>query len=275
MTVITSPDWYAEHGPMTDLGPCSAAVDALPDDIGTLTEVVQGMLVHDAGIGLYGLTAADFPNLSRQTLPAAERLSAAMERGSLTAPRPPVERTVGTCRDYAVLLTALLRQKGVPARVRCGFANYFTSNPFDDHWVTEYRPSGDGPWILADAQLDAVHRDALGIDFDPLDMPRETFLTAGEAWQAARAGADPDAFGHGSARGHWFLRIDLARDLLALAKRETSDWDGWRAAPPETHTLDQAAVDTCDALAALTANVDDRIDEVRTTAQALRPFWLA
>ena len=36
--------------------------------------------------------------------------------------------------------------------------------------------------------------------------------------------AEPRNFGHGDARGWWFLRVDLHRDLLALANRQISPW---------------------------------------------------
>src|SRR5690606_26618369 len=112
--------------------------------------------------------------------------------------------SVGTCRDFALMLCAMLRHRGVPARVRCGFADYFSSNGREDHWICEYRPAGEGRWALADPQLDVPHRAHLGIDFDTADMPRARFMTAPEAWRACRAGAGAEGFGHGEARGWWF-----------------------------------------------------------------------
>ncbi len=76
-------------------------------------------------------------------------------------------------------------------------------------------------------------------------MPREAFLTAGEAWRRVRAGlADPSAFGHGEeGRGLWFVGVNVVRDALALAERLTSSWDRWREAPgpPRVVTDTEAA----------------------------------
>ena len=47
-----------------------------------------------------------------------------LDPGPLTQERTPKERQVGLCRDFAVFLTSLLRHKGIPARVRVGFAEY-------------------------------------------------------------------------------------------------------------------------------------------------------
>ena len=44
----------------------------------------------------------------------------------------------------------------------------------------------------------------------------------------ARSGAAASGFGHGDARGLWFLRVNLNRDLLALTNQHMSAWDTWR-----------------------------------------------
>jgi len=264
-----APHDYAIHGPWTDPGPHAEALDALPAGTGPLVETVQGLLIHDAGLHLYGLTAADFAEASRATRPVSERLAEARAGGSLTSPRAPRDRAFGTCRDYALLLTAFLRHRGVPARVRCGFASYFRAEGHADHWICEYRTAGDR-WARADAQLDGPHRRELGIGFDILDMPDGAFLTAGEAWRQVRAGAaDPAAFGHGDACGEWFMQVNLARDLLALGKQEVSDWDFWRAVPAARRELDAAARAWCDEIADRAARVD-----TARAASILKPYWL-
>ena len=94
-------------------------------------------------------------------------------------------------------------RQGVAARARCGFGAYFEKGKFIDHWVTEYWNESQQRWVLVDAQLDQRQRELFGIAFDPLDVPRDQFLVAGDAWQLCRGGkADPGAFGildmHGS-----------------------------------------------------------------------------
>jgi hypothetical protein len=270
MTIVS----YASHGPWTDPGPHSAAIDALPTGVGSVVETVQGLLIHDAGLQLYGLGKDDFAGASRETRPVAERLAAALSAGPLSQARAPRDRAFGTCRDYALMTTALLRHRGVPARVRCGFATYFRSVPFADHWICE-RWTGDR-WARTDAQLDAPHQASLAIGFDPSDMPNGAFLTAGEAWTLVHGGAaDPADFGLGEARGEWCLRINLARDLLALGKHEVSPWDGWRAVRPEIRPLDADARAWCDAVAEAAAAVDRDPEPLAALAERCpAPFWL-
>lgn len=275
--------YYRAHGSLTDPGPHAAAVDALPGGIEALAAVVRNLLIHDAWLHLYGLSSDDLPDRSRATQPIARRLAVVLAAGPLALERSPAARAVGTCRDYALMLCAFLRQHAVPARVRCGFARYFGASRYEDrryedHWVCEYWRAGERRWVLADAQLDAAHRAHLGIGFDSLALPRDQFLTAGAAWRLVRSGrAEADGFGHGTACGEWFLRVNLARDLLALGKREVSDWDTWREVPVASRPLDADARAWCDAVAALTADVDTSLPAIQSPpvewGRQLRPFW--
>ncbi len=247
--------YYAAQGPYSDPGARAALLDSLPADVAALCAIVQGLLIHDHyGPLLHGPLPVNGHPPSRETLPVSERLDAILATcpAPLAEARPPLGRSVGTCRDFALLLCALLRHRAVPARVRCGFASYFAPGAWEDHWVCEYWNAGEGRWALADAQLDPAQRHHLAVDFDAADLPRSRFLPAWRAWRLCRSGAaDPARFGHGEVTGEWFFQVNLARDLLALRKQEVSDWDRWRKAPPETRTLDAAGVAHCDRLAAL------------------------
>lgn len=244
-------DYYRTHGALSDPGGFRDGLAMGPHDLLTMCAFIQGVVIHADWASAYGVKDVA---LSRETLPVEQRL-ALLDQGKWTG-LPPEQRTPGTCRDFALMLCSLLRERGVAARVRCGFATYFLENAFEDHWVCEYRIEGEDRWALADAQLDALMRDRLHIGFDPRDLPAGTFLNAGEAWAAWREGrADDAAFGHGPAKGAWFLRVNLMRDLLALNKQETSDWDGWRTLSPERRLLDAEALAACDRIAAMTRQV--------------------
>ena len=90
----------------------------------------------------------------------------------LLAKRSPEDRLFGVCRHYALMAAAILRADGVPARLRAGFATYFTRGWAEDHWVCEYH---DGAaWKLLDVELGETARRQLRIEFAPHDVPRET-----------------------------------------------------------------------------------------------------
>ena len=247
--------YYAAQGSLSDPGELAGHLAGLPDDVADLCGIVQGLLIHDHfGGRLYGAPPADFETRSRATQPVALRLETIVADGPapLSSARPPFERGVGTCRDFALLLCAFLRSRGMPARVRCGFADYFKPGLFEDHWVCEFWQTGEERWVLADAQLDEAHRHHLSIDFDVCDVPRERFQAPWKAWHLCRAGrAEPALFGHGDHRGAWFLQVNLVRDLLALRKQETSAWDQWRDA--RVRAVDQRL---CESVADLTKAID-------------------
>jgi hypothetical protein len=236
---------------MTDPGAFSAAVERLPCNVADLNRIVQGLLVHSEWLASYANDLSAFGPVSRTTLPVQRRLAAVLERDgrALDAVRPPTRRSVGTCRDFALMMCAFLRAKGTASRLRCGFASYFGEG-WADHWVCEYWNGSEDRWCLTDAQIDPVIKLACGIAFDTSDVPREAFLTAGQAWLRCRAGHDnPERFGNGDARGLWYMKVNVIHDALVMNNQETSPWDGWRETPPELRTVPPARLAMLDTLA--------------------------
>jgi hypothetical protein len=244
-------DYYRAHGALSEPGRFRRMLSTLPSDLPALCRFIQGVVLHADWAAAYGVKDT---TLSRETLPVERRMTLLQATG--TKGLPPEQRTPGTCRDFALMLCSLLRERGIAARVRCGFATYFAENPFDDHWVCEYWMEGEDRWALADAQLDSLMCDRLRIGFDPTDLPAGRYVNAGEAWATWREGkAEADAFGHGAAKGAWFMRVNLMRDLFSLNKQETSDWDAWRSLTPESKQLDAETLAACDRIAAMTRRV--------------------
>lgn len=257
---------WVNHSRMFDPAKYAARVAELPSSAGALKRVVQGLLIHSDWLGAYGLNGHELGAHSRTTLPVGGRLAKIFEADAraLHVPRLPQQRSPGTCRDFALMITSFLRSKGVPARLRCGFASYL-GDGWEDHWVCEFWHDATQAWRLSDAQLDEVMRARLGIEFDPANVPRSSFLTAGEAWLDCRAGrSDPERFGHGEVKGAWFLRLNVIRDHFALNGREISAWDDWRAAPQPKRVGSDDQTDLVDRLA---AKPEDELTEVR-------PDWL-
>jgi predicted nucleotidyltransferase len=268
----TALSYYATPIGFTALGAHDARARELPQDLASLCGVVQGLLVHPFLVQLYGLK----PDPSRQgevelrgAEPMLDRVLA-LDAQPLSAKRAPALRLLGNCRHFSVLLCALLRAHGVPARARCGFATYFDAPRLVDHWVCEVWDAQRGAWRQVDAQLDAEQRTACKIDFDPLDVPRDRFLVAGQAWQQCRDGrANPKDFGILDLRGLWFVRGNLVRDLAALARRELLPWDGW-GLMADQHESDARELALLDRAAALTLAGDEKHAE-RLALQATEP----
>lgn len=228
---MTNPlNFYATPGIMTDPGAMAPLLSDLPRDVGELCRVVQGLLIHVFWAGRYGVELDAARQSEVQIRPLAAKLERLVELdpAPLAGARPPERRLVGNCRDFTVTLVSLLRHQGMPARARCGFGRYFEPDHYEDHWVGEYWNAAEGRWVLVDAQMDPLQRDVLQLPFNPLDVPRDQFITGGRAWQLARGGqADPATFGIHDMHGLWFIRGNLVRDVAALNKVELLPWDGW------------------------------------------------
>jgi hypothetical protein len=266
LTDRTSLEYYARPGAMTGPGEHAQMIDSLPTDIAALCRVVQGLLLHVFWAERQGVTLSEERQREVEIRPVSHMLARIRELDGrpLTVERSLEGKLVGNCRDFSVLLCAMLRHRGVPARARCGFGAYFTPGKYEDHWVCEYWNGGEERWVMVDAQLDALQRHVLGIPFDPCDVPRDQFLVGGRAWHMCRAEeADPDHFGIFDLHGMWFIRGDLVRDLLALNKIEVLPWDGWGLVAKEERDLSADDMLLLDRIAELTRVDEPPFAEVR------------
>lgn len=259
--------YYAKPGVLTDAKHADL-VATLPDEIGKLVRIVQGLMIHEHGAEFYRVKIPE-ERKSESHLRAADQMLDRLlqvDDAPLATERPLGKRLVGVCDHFARLLVAFLRSKGTPARARYGFGAYFNPPNFEEHIVVEYWDAAQKRWKLADPQFDAVWRKQLGIDHDILDVPRTQFLTAADAWRRCRGKrADPAKFGIfvGEQRGYWFIAGELVRDLAALNKMEMLPWDVWGAMPKPRARLTKEQFAYFDEIAALIEWLDGSFDELR------------
>lgn len=243
--------FYTAQSVYSDPGALASCYEGLPPDPLQLGRVVRGLMVHRREASVFGHTLDEErvrDDAETRYVDDILRLVTSRDESPLTSPRAQSDRFVGVCRDFALLHTSLLRHVGIPARTRCGFADYFGGDGFhDDHVVTEFWDAQRG-WVLADPELmDRRVAGAFGIDFDPMNVPRDRFLVSGHAWRLLRAGeADPRAFGvRGSElrlSGERFAAGVVRLDLAALNRHETLLWDVWGTDVPYTRYDDVAAL---------------------------------
>jgi len=262
--------YYATPGIVTDPGPHADLFEALPDGVDALVATVQGLLLHVFWAEAYGVTLTEERRGDVAIRSVSDMLGRIRELDGrpLTDPRDLDRRLVGNCRDYSVLLTAMLRHQGIPARARSGFGTYFVPGEYTDHWVCQYWSADDARWVTVDAQLDAVQVGTLGIAFDPLDLPPGRFVSGGEAWLACRAGdADPGSFGIADLKGTSFIRGNVGHDLWALNKIETLPWEGWGVPWKEEPDLTQEDLEFLDEVSRLTLVGDESFDAIRSLCE--------
>lgn len=243
--------YYRRHSRSTDPGTRRHLFSDLPTDVAALAEIIGGVMVHRDQASRFGFT---LPQQRRDEANTRYVEAILGYLGTLDRRRPE-ERFAGTCRDFAVLLCAMLREADVPARARAGFAGYFTDGFFDDHWVTEVWDNRG--WRLIDPQIASAptgtYTDA---DLDPLDVPRDAFLVGGQAWQECRSGSrELDRIGTSAAglTGMWEVQGNVVRDLASLNRVETLPWDEWGLIPIHYDNLEPTDIELLDRLAAVSA----------------------
>jgi len=257
-------DFYAQPGRMTSVG--AHDLTRAPRHPADVARMIQGLVIHEFMASAYGVTVSAERASESHIRRVDEMLDRifALDPSPLAVARPPERRLVGVCHHFSLLFVAVMRAHGMPARYRQGFGTYFNPPYAEEHVVAEYWSAQQSRWIAIDPQLDDVWRGKLQFDFDPMDVPRDRFIVAGDAWRQCRSGrADPAHFGifRGNLRGLWFIAGEMVRDMSALNAIELLPWDVWGAMPPPGEPLD-ARLPYFDQLAALT--LSDSLADVRS-----------
>lgn len=247
---------YALPGLFTTLDTVpTAALDPIAGDPVGICSPVHSLLVQPTDAQELGLPEHRFATNQIRPADALVQAILALDPAPLNVACPPERRLVGTCRHFAVLSCALLRHRGIAARVRCGFATYFQPSQGLDHWITEYRDQRSAQWVRIDSEILG------GTVLDrPESLAEGEFLSGGEAWQAFRRGEiDASQFGvYGSENwGPAEIRGNAVKDLAALNKIESLPWDEWgRMTDAYDGKTDAVYDDLLDALASTCAAAD-------------------
>jgi len=265
----TSIEYYKNHGPYSDPGDRKALPQGGGADIAQLVRITQANMIHAHWLTRYGLNIAEERRQKEMNLRTFhERVANMVElAGCVSAGEVHAKekRSIGTCRDFTLMLCALLRDRGVPARELCGFGTYFMPGKFEDHWICEWFNEKENRWVLTDPQIDALQKEILGIDFDTLDMPRERFVTGARAWLMCRDEKyDPSLFGIFEFKGMDFIKGNLIRHFAALNKVPLLPWDCWGLIEAGYDNMIAGDIALLDEAARLAEDPDKNFRRIRT-----------
>jgi len=156
----------------------------------------------------------------------------------------------GICRKFTLACVAIMRSKGIPARSRCGFANYLTKEKYEDHWVVEYMESGF--WRTADAQTMMF------------DLRVGQFINGAIAWKLVRdLHFDPSLFGFSgheelNASGIHYIIGNMLRDLSGLQKCELNYADTAKIRATRIENIPPKKLETYDKIADIIIRGDEK-----------------
>ena len=130
--------------------------------------------------------------------------------------------------------------------------------------MTETWNADEKRWQLVDAQIDTVQREQMNVQCDTLDLGREDFWVAGQAWLRCRRGdVDPERFGILDMWGLWFVHDNVIRDVAALCKVELLPWDSWGAMAEDLSEKTEEELARIDAAAELTSAAEPDVPAIR------------
>jgi hypothetical protein len=265
--------FYREQSVFTDPKSNSHLYSDLPQDVQGLASVVQGLLLqpYKLVIKWYEVNPDDVDcddvfgiRKGEEFLDRIHR----MNSDSLVIPRPPSKRLGVICRNFAVLHVSMLRNAGIPARERVGFAGYLDDpkRTWWEHRITQFWNEKEKRWILGDAMMDDIQKKARKIEFNTLDIRQEnSFLLAGEVWSGCRSGKlEPMRFGDSETDlGMPPIRYALLHDFAALNKFELLGNDDWgELIRKKESDLTKYDLELLDKIARVTIDPDRNFDEL-------------
>jgi hypothetical protein len=212
-------DHYLEFGMFTYPGLYYDYFKSLPDDVREIGHLLRWSFVHRTTL-VAGNTGTNkemkFGDMTRMPwyrqaeddnlVTATAMIAELFRRDSkgLTLERKVEDKVVLTCRHIAILMASILKAKGIPARVRSGFAGYWPwAKVSSDHWINEYWGKKENRWIIVDVD-GSFHN----LGFDMYDIPNGKFDYSSDAWLNVRQGKVD--------RKH-FWNADRTNGLIAIA----------------------------------------------------------
>ncbi|MGB2787209.1 MAG: transglutaminase domain-containing protein [Candidatus Saccharimonadaceae bacterium] len=275
-SAFTNPGLYRDH------------LVALPDDIRELGLLVRQNFVHRTTLA-WGNTKSnadmrfgDMTQMPWWRQPEDDNLTTAAamlaelyrrdERG-FVSDRHVKDKLVLTCRYDSILVASILKSKGIPARVRSGFAPYFEPKQSDDHWINQYWSDTEGRWITIDVDGSISY---IG-ELDPYDMTDGQFDWSASAWLDVRSGTtDPEYYWNAAdLRGLMPIAWELFYDFHCLMNNEIVYYHQPKIVCYDTFpTLNEEQLAKIDGLARLMLEPDENFDQLLDTWKTKKDFRL-
>ena len=124
-------DFYKQYSYYTDPGEYCYLYQSLPDSLSGLCELIKCQFIHPVDLNPYRHLFPQNRHYEDVKFPTVKKLLMGLidlDANGLTCDRKPENRLVVTCRYHAVFLASILKYRGIPTRVRYGFAPYLAPN---------------------------------------------------------------------------------------------------------------------------------------------------
>ncbi len=166
-------DFYRHYSKFTDPGEYVNLYKDLPSSLLELCKIIRSQYNNPYGSAEgEGQLPKERVNevMKYPTVKSALEGLLSFDSSGLVQNRKPENRLGLICRDNAILLASILKYRGIPARVRYGFAPYLMPGLHANHVICEVWNKNENRWMLVDPSTDKV------------DFSREQFDFSNDVW---------------------------------------------------------------------------------------------
>jgi hypothetical protein len=181
-------DFYRQYSSFTDPEEYAYLYKNLPDSLPELCRLIKAQIIHPfTDLKKYrNQIPKDKSNedFKYWTVKSILKGLLSYDSSGFVKDRKPKERLVLGCRSCAILLVSILKYRGIPARVRFGFAAYLIPGFHANHVICEVWNKNDKRWMLVDPTTGMI------------DFSREKFDVGSDSWLKMQKGEiNPDLYG--------------------------------------------------------------------------------
>ena len=153
---------HLQSSKYTNPGELAYLYNDLPKSLDQLCNLIKKQLIHPFDLEKFTNKIPKGREFEDQTFPTVSLMLAELIRRDgtgLHALRKPENRLVVACVHHSMLLASILRHRGIPVRIRSGFAKYIgeRKNIHVSHVICEVWQEEQGEWILVDPDRNKVN----------------------------------------------------------------------------------------------------------------------
>lgn len=181
-------DFYRQYSSFTDPGEYAYLYKNLPDSLPELCSLIKSQFIHPI---------VELPDHRDQipeerwnksvkytTVKSILKGLVSYDSRGLVTDRKPEDRLVLHCWHCSILLASILKYRGIPARVRYGYAPYLTPGFHSGHVICEVWNENDKRWMLVDPSTNMI------------DYSRKEFDFSNDSWlKMQKKEIDPNLYG--------------------------------------------------------------------------------
>jgi len=179
--------FYRQYSEYTDPGEYAYLYETLPDSLLELCRVIKSQYINPVELPMYGdkIPQERLSDIMKYpTVKSALEGLLSYDSSGLVQDRKPENRLILICRDNSILLASILKYRGIPTRVRYGFASYLKPGFHASHVICEVLNEDENRWMLVDPSTNMI------------DFSRDQFDFGNDVWlKLQKEEIDPNLYG--------------------------------------------------------------------------------